>query len=375
MVVRFKEFLGEASASESSVLSTPAPIVVPFPTVIPGSLDGTVTPEPEFSSSDAPRATKSKKKKNKVASSATSKQLDSTRPSSQTESTSKASGSTPSTDKNKSTTKNAMKQTTPPSTSATSSPEATTRQLKQVQSSVSIDTDGSWTRVESHRNKSGRFVDVATTSASEADPATGTSSPVAERVDLDAETHVGDDNHFFTRSSNAEQRRPLAERLLPKPRKTGVESMLESPDHPTVARVMRVPHNAEQPASGFSWGDYEDAHDADVDGEDDNGGWDVVKGRRSRTIRPSTSESSPAQPTQKKAPETLTKRQRQNAARREAQKTLKEEAEQERRATLARHQRELENERMKEQIRGKGGKKVSGGMKAVVSDTGKLVWE
>ncbi|KAG6875117.1 hypothetical protein C0992_005159 [Termitomyces sp. T32_za158] len=164
-----------ASASESSVLSTPAPIVVPFPTVIPGSLDGTVTPEPEFSSSDAPRATKSKKKKNKVASSATSKQLDngSTRPSSQTESTFNASGSTPSTDKNNSTTKNARKRTTQPSTSATSSPEATTRQLKQVQSSVSIDTDRSWTRVESHRNKC--FVDIATTSASEADPTTGTS--------------------------------------------------------------------------------------------------------------------------------------------------------------------------------------------------------
>ncbi|KAG6900038.1 hypothetical protein C0993_003830 [Termitomyces sp. T159_Od127] len=366
-----KKALTPSPATDASALSPPTPIVVPFPTVIPGALDGTITPEPETASSDAPRSTKSKKKKkSKVASSATTKQPDSATPS-QTESKPKAS-----TNKDKSKNKDTGKPTIPPSTSTTSSPQAATRQLNKVQSSVSIDTDGSWTRVESHRNKSARSVDVTTTSASEADPATGTSSPLAERTDIDVEPDIDDDDHFFTRSSNPQQRRPLAERMLPKPRKTGVESMLEVPDHPTVARVMRVSsQTAEQPATGYSWGDYEDAHDADVDGEDDNGGWDVVKGRRSRTIRPSTFEPSPSQPKQKKAPETLTKRQRQNAARRETQKAAKEEAEQERRVTLARHQRELENERMKEQTKGRGGKKISGGMKAVVSDTGKFVWE
>jgi hypothetical protein len=80
--------------------------------------------------------------------------------------------------------------------------------------------------------------------------------------------------------------------------------MLETPDYPVLSRVMRVqPRPDEKPASGFSWADYEDVHvdsgtgsrsgaissqenDADADGdgeEDDNGGWGVVKSRRSST--------------------------------------------------------------------------------------------
>lgn len=41
---------------------------------------------------------------------------------------------------------------------------------------------------------------------------------------------------------------------------------------------MRITSPPDQPATGFSWGDYEDAEDIrdmDADGEDD-GGWDVV---------------------------------------------------------------------------------------------------
>lgn len=65
--------------------------------------------------------------------------------------------------------------------------------------------------------------------------------------------------------------------------------MLETPDYPTVSRVMRVqPLPNEKPASGFSWGDYEDVHTVDnvgggneADGEDD--GWGIVKSKtRSR---------------------------------------------------------------------------------------------
>ena len=58
--------------------------------------------------------------------------------------------------------------------------------------------------------------------------------------------------------------------------------MLEVPDQPSVARVLRVqPSSGEQPAPGFSWADYEDVQVAaaeDADGEDD-GGWGVVKSR------------------------------------------------------------------------------------------------
>jgi hypothetical protein len=70
-------------------------------------------------------------------------------------------------------------------------------------------------------------------------------------------------------------------------------SMLEEPDQPLVARVLRVqPSPGEKPAPGFSWADYEDVQVAaaeDADGEDD-GGWGVVKSRsRNSTFHPSTS--------------------------------------------------------------------------------------
>lgn len=58
--------------------------------------------------------------------------------------------------------------------------------------------------------------------------------------------------------------------------------MLEVPDQPSVARVLRVqPTPGEKPAPGFSWADYEDVQVAaaeEADGEDD-GGWGVVKSR------------------------------------------------------------------------------------------------
>lgn len=78
--------------------------------------------------------------------------------------------------------------------------------------------------------------------------------------------------------------------------------MLETPDYPALSRVMRVrPRPDEKPASGFSWGDYEDVRvdgrtasgsavaagidndvDADEEEQDDNDGWGVVKSK-SRT--------------------------------------------------------------------------------------------
>lgn len=67
-------------------------------------------------------------------------------------------------------------------------------------------------------------------------------------------------------------------------------SMLETPDVPTIGRVMRVaPRPDERPAAGFSWGDYEDVDESrltadDADGEDDEGGW-VVKSSRPKTSK------------------------------------------------------------------------------------------
>lgn len=62
--------------------------------------------------------------------------------------------------------------------------------------------------------------------------------------------------------------------------------MLETPQYPEVARVMRVkPEEGQQaaPAPGYTWGDYEDADENKLlsmdDEETDEGGWGVVKSR------------------------------------------------------------------------------------------------
>lgn len=59
-------------------------------------------------------------------------------------------------------------------------------------------------------------------------------------------------------------------------------SMVETPDYPTVSRVMRVqPPSGEKPPAGFSWGDYEDVRAGnDADEEGDGGGWSVAKPKR-----------------------------------------------------------------------------------------------
>ncbi|KZT25213.1 hypothetical protein NEOLEDRAFT_1178628 [Neolentinus lepideus HHB14362 ss-1] len=217
---------------------------------------------------------------------------------------------------------------------------------------LSVDTDGSWTQVSSHSRKQRQETsgDATALSAEHTSDAGLAASSVGERSD-----------------EEVENRKTLAEKLLPKPRKTGVEDMTETPDHPGIARVMRVqPPPGEKPAAGFSWGDYEDV---DADGEDD-GGWGVVKNRSRRKATTGTQSSTP----EFKAPESLTKKQRQNAAKREAQKTAKAQAEAERLALLAKHKRELERQRMAEQAASQG-KKTSGGMTATVDEKGKLVWE
>lgn len=71
----------------------------------------------------------------------------------------------------------------------------------------------------------------------------------------------------------------------------------------------------------------------------------------------------------------MTKRQRQNARKRELVKSAKAEAETARLQGFAKHQRELERLRIIEQSRQGGGKRPSGGMQATVDDRGKLVWE
>ncbi|KAI0358338.1 hypothetical protein OH77DRAFT_1397778 [Trametes cingulata] len=214
--------------------------------------------------------------------------------------------------------------------------------------------------------------EVSTSDAGITTSVTGNSSPVTERTEDESHASLPD-------SRTSDNKRTLAEKLLPKPRKTGVEDLLEEPDYPQIARVMRVqPRPDERPAAGFSWGDYEDVDDSrvtadDADAEED-GGWGVVRSRRSSTFGPKQPASSDHTPTPLKAPETLTKKQRQHAAKREAEKAAKAQAEAERLATLAKHKRELERARIAEQAKASK-KQASGGMSAYVDENGKLVWQ
>ncbi len=89
----------------------------------------------------------------------------------------------------------------------------------------------------------------------------------------------------------------------------------------------------------------------------------------------SSSASASAQaPASQSGSETLTKKQRQHAAKREAEKAAKAEGEAARLALLAQHKRELERTRMAEQAKASK-KQPSGGMSAYVDENGKLVWQ
>ncbi|EGN95324.1 hypothetical protein SERLA73DRAFT_187624 [Serpula lacrymans var. lacrymans S7.3] len=352
-------------SSKNSLVVEPA--VVATPASIPGEFTetGTVAEQP------TPKSKKGKKKKSKGVrgESSAGKNV-----SSQPDHSDDASGT--STDLNSLPTSK-QKRPSPPAAAP----------IPQLKSSPSFDTDSSWTRVESHprptkrssqdaSNQLGVSTEFASSDAGVTSSATGNSSPVTERTDDSASAIVDAD----APGSTGVNRRTLAERLLPKPRKTGVADMLEEPDYPGVARIMRVqPRPGEKPATGFSWADYEDVHVDDgsaglhdADGEDE-AEWGVVKSK-SRS-KPNRAEATSVSSTQK-APDTMTKRQRQNANKREAEKAAKSEVESQRLATLAKHKRDLERERIMEQYSRKGGAKtLGGGMQATVDERGKLVWE
>jgi len=331
--------------SSSDAAIQPNPVVVPAPTVIPGGFDaasGLMDTDPP-----APvKATKSKKKKGKKVGTPGS----GTPRSAPVDAMSDSSATAPETH-----------------TSSAARPQASKRK-SSTPKPITVDQDENWTRVDSRPRTGASNLSLVEGVVSDAGVTTtsltGNSSSVAEHSESEKPASRAD--------GTSENRRTLAERLLPKPRKTGVDDMLETPDYPTVARVMRIqPGPNDKPAAGFSWADYEDVDDPrgtadDADGEDDSG-WGVVKSRgRAKTVK------SPSQtPT---APEAMTKKQRQNAAKREAQKTAKAESEAERQARLARHKRELEQAKIAEQY-SKSSKSIGGGMNPYVDEKGKLVFE
>ncbi|RXW20476.1 hypothetical protein EST38_g5376 [Candolleomyces aberdarensis] len=261
-------------------------------------------------------------------------------------------------------------------------------------STASIDTDGSWTRVES-RHRSGNNNTNLTSSKNDDSgagltPTTGNSSPVLERSSVTSsaeddgeEGSLGNLNH----RDSSDKKKTFAEKMIPKPRKTGVEDLLETPDYPTLSRVMRIkPGPDDKPATGFSWADYEDVDTSrvtndedDADGSEDDG-WGVVKSKRSRQAErsPNFATTSTATSVQSSSrvqeqPAALTKQQRKNAKRKEAEKATKVAVREDQEAAFRKHKRELEKARMVEQASSR--KATSGGMKAVVDGNGKLVWE
>ncbi|CAL1715348.1 unnamed protein product [Somion occarium] len=338
--------------SDTNVLPAGKANVVSFPPVIPGSFEPAQA-EAQPAAEPAPKSTKSKKKKGKKAGTAV---------------TGGAARTVP---------------TDAQSDSSATAPESHSRPTKKKSPAPKpaapslLENDGPWTRVEPRKRTASQQAAEGSTSSnvprpSESDAGitsvTGTSSSVADRTEDEAQAET-------SRPEVTENRRTLAEKLLPKPRRTGVDDMLETPDVPSLARVMRVqPRPDERPAAGFSWADYEDVDESrqtadDADGEDESG-W-VVKNSRTRPINKA---NSPQSSQNFSAPESLTKKQRQNAAKREAQKSLKANAEAERLAVLARHKREVEKAKMVEQHALKG-KKPSGGMSSYVNEKGQLVWD
>lgn len=189
------------------------------PVILPGQFESTVAPDSQLSdlapapSSSLSKNKKSKKKKAKLSTTDPVVQ--------QVAAPSSADYSSEISIKEK--TKNTKRQQQlQPSSSQTTGP---------LQEPTSIDTDGSWTRVGPARRSttlsknSPTSLDVTTSDADTGlTPHTGNSSPIAER-DTEGEEHSSFLLDIGSRDSGENRRKTLAEKLLPKPRKTGIDEL------------------------------------------------------------------------------------------------------------------------------------------------------
>lgn len=208
----------ESSLSQDLQLPQVKPIVVPFPAVIPGEFDLSAAAPVSATNEPASKPKKGKKKKGKAASGAIATSSADTR----SESSAGVTLSTP--PENRSSSKSKRQGSSPLS-----------KPLKQ--STTSIDTDGSWTRVESRRRNPPQ---VSSGSASTGDghqhvaaelthsdaggittSVTGNSSPITERTEDEGMAYNDDERY------TPGNRRTLAEKLLPKPRSTAVDEYVK----------------------------------------------------------------------------------------------------------------------------------------------------
>lgn len=187
-----KKKKGSASTEPTSIAEEKAaPRVVGFPAVLPGQFDAESVASDEPPSQIQPKKTKKKKAKGKNTTGATTTPVESGVVSSAESATPVPRSSTP---------KQKQKKKSPSADPSSSKPT--------LKSAPSIDTgtDGSWTRVESSSRR-------AKQQPSDAAGTTGTEdSPIADRTDDDA-----------AQPASTENRRTLAEKLVPKPRKTRVD--------------------------------------------------------------------------------------------------------------------------------------------------------
>ncbi|THH17841.1 hypothetical protein EW146_g3056 [Bondarzewia mesenterica] len=311
-------------SSPEEALPRAQPIVVPFPSVIPGAFESGSIADVE-PSSKSKKAKKRKKAKKDVPSAGNSGPAGQTSASA-ADAMSESSEDTP---------------PAPPPGPSSAKPKSKTARLQArhaAPEAVVLPEEEHWTRVESRRKKTER--------PTAAGPTASTGSEKAAVAPLD----VGQSDAGITTSVTGNSS-PVAQRTtedeLPK---SGAEGTSNISELPQIVGVKPKP--GEQPAQGFTWEDYEGVHvDNDASGEDE-GGWGVVRGKgRSRGDRSATSSS---QAHSSKSTESMTKKQRQNAAKREAQKAAKQDAEAERLAVLSQHKRELENTKMTEQFASKG---------------------
>lgn len=360
----------------------PEPTIVPFPHVIPGEFDAVVpsSDDQQVKKNKATKKTKTKKQKQKQKQQEKEKEQgpEGARDVASERLTSSLASQPGGGDGDGDVD---VPGTTKAHPNETNSPKAGSELRTAEIRTWSFDTDSSWTRIDTRQGARGAKTATGSDDQIHAISADMTSSDVGPSTgdSAFAEHTDEDESPSLDTGTPRDKHRTLAERLLPKPRKTVVDDMLERSDFPGLARVMRVqPRADEAPAPGFSWKDYEDVDVDDSSGalndadEEGDGEWGIVKGKgRAKVSRPSTTPSQLAQ----QAPETLTKKQRQNAKRNQMLKEAKAEAEAERQAKLAERRRALEREEIINQSRRGGGKQTSGGMQATVDSRGKLVWD
>jgi len=125
-----------------------------------------------------------------------------------------------------------------------------------------------------------------------------------------------------------------------------------------------------QPSSLMASRDFGETDGAGAESTEDDGFIAVKSGRRraQRTVSSSSAGGGSAI----RSSETQTKKQRQNRAKREAEKAAKAEFAQQQAKGLTEHRRNLEKVRIEELH--KKGKQLSGGMSMSVGDTGKAEW-